>query len=364
MFLSASDLVLNANGVRVGPRRVTEERLLRVDRGVYIGVDKLAADPASWSVRARVAEARLLALNARAFGSEGFAFTGESALVVLGLDPWWNNPDVSVRRKVRSGTKTGMWAMHVGSTTVSETRIKQTDVFADSLDTSLFTKRGLPISPLPILVLDLVRSAHTLQAFHDVSVLLRYHSRFDRWELERSQAQAAHIKQDLRNELCDLRAGRDKRVHWFGRALAVLDASDPGIESPAESIVLWALHSILDPVYTIQSQRAFYANGRRRFVDIAIPERRVAIEVSGFGKFGDSSASAHQVAAAAVKRQQDLEDLGWHIVNITYQQARDVEGLVNYLTQRLGALGVRTHSAHGLLWEPPSLELFAKHRRS
>ena len=305
MLLSASDLVLNANGVRVRPRRVAEERLLRVDRGVYVGVDKLAADPASWSVRARVAEARLLALNARAFGSEGFAFTGESALVVLGLDPWWNNPDVSVRRRVRSGTKTGMWAMHVGSTTVSETRIKQTDAFVDSLDTSLFTRRGLPISPLPILVLDLVRSAHPLQAFHDVSVLLRFHSRFDRWELERSQARAAHIKQNLRNELCDLRAGRDKRIHGFGRALAVLDASDPGVESPA-----------------------------------------------------------HQVAAAAVKRQQDLEDLGWHIVNITYQQARDVESLVNYLTQRLGALGVRTHSAHGLLWEPPSRELFARHRRS
>ena len=364
MLLSASDLVLNANGVRVRPQRIAKEHLLRVDRGIYVGADKLGRDPSPWKVRARVAEARLLALGVRSSNSDVPVFTGESAMVVLGIEPWWNNPNVTVRRKVRSGTKTDMRAIQVGSTTVPQTQIKQTDTFIGPLNTPLITRCGLAISPLPIVILDLVRSAHPLQAFHDVSLLLRFHTRFSRWQLDRSRSQTAQIKSNIHNDLRALRASSDRRIHGFRRALALLHASEPGIESPAESIVLWALHCILDAGYSIQSQRAFSANGRHRFVDIAIPEARVAIEVSGFGKFGDSSAEAHRVASAAVERQQDLEDLGWRIVNVSYEQATDIENLVSYLAKRLGALGIRTHMAQGLLWAQPNHQLFERHRRT
>ena len=364
MLLSSSDLTLNVGDGRVKPRRIVEEQLVRVGRGVYIKKEALTRDPEPWKVRARVAEARLLAFNARASKPGTYSFTGESAMVALGLEPWWSNPNISVRRRARSGIQTEMSAIPLGVTTVPGVRIQQTSTFSNSLDRPILTPSGLPNSPVSLVVLDLARSAHPLQAFHDVSVLLRFHARFSRWQLEASRTRAQVAKNSLNQELHALRANSAGVIRGFQRALKLINVSEPGVDSPAESIVLWALHCVLEPGYIIQSQRAFTANGRNRFVDIALPEPQIAIEVSGFGKFGGSSANAHEVAVAAMRRLQDLDDLGWSIINVTYRQAKDIKGLISYLTERLSVHGVKTRSAQGELWLPPTAELFARDRRS
>lgn len=303
-----------------------------------------------------VAEARVRAVTHLLRRGSPLCFTGESALVALGLEPWWNNPDVMLRRERPVGTHPTLNSVRLGKHTVSAVLARETR--SSPGDAAMTRASGLPIAPPQLIAADLGRMLHPLQAFHDCSVLLRHLSGFDRFSLAESRARE-RIWRDVLLEFLG-RIGRSRGVR---RARAVVMAADAGLESPGESAVSWLLNCVLADTRQLSSQHPVQAAGTTVFIDLAIPDHQVAVEVTGRGKFGASSDSAHEVAERFVSRQQALTDSGWRFLNITYDQALRPLTLASYLLSSLGRYGVPVREPSGPLWELPSPMLFDRSRR-
>lgn len=370
MQIHSTDLVLSGRDRRIGPALASKRGLVALTRGVFVPSTVLGIHQQPWIVRQRVAEARLLAIQSQLRADA--AFTAESALGARGLAPWWDNPDVCLRRANFSGRRFPVRPVRLGGVQVPAARVRQFCGAPRVLGKATGYSVGVPLAPDHLVVLDLAAGCHPLQAFHDVSLLIRYEVGFDRRDLTLSSGRADVYKDMTAARLRDFNeAARRSRpptsstraVPGLAKALAILDAADPGVESPAESALLWALKCILPNEVEIETQRPFQTRRGRRNVDIAIPGYRVAIEATGYGKYGGSSASAHQVAQAAVLRQQDLEDLGWIVINVTYDQVKRPIELLGYLGERLGKARIRAGAPRGPLFAPPTPLLFHPSRR-
>ena len=334
-------------------RRIRKSNsLVMVVRGTYVATSYLEGEK-PWDVRRRVAQARLLATM-----RHGVLFTGESALVTLGIEPWWNNPDVTVRTDARSGKPALFPAVPVGEIIVPSVawHCRRSGPMVEGLEAEDFW--GMPLAPIPLLAYDLCQRAHPLQAFHNVSAFLRFIAGFDRWDLVGSRIREARWREHLIQEVSSLGMERGHR-----RTQAVLESASGGIESPAESTVLWVLACLVRGRQEVVCQHEVQVRGRRFFVDIALPEEMIAIEVSGMGKFGGTAATADEVALRFSRRQQLLTDSGWRFINVYYEQCRDLSALVVYLRERLCALGVTVSRPGGKLWAAQSPELFHRDRK-
>ena len=119
----------------------------------------------------------------------------------------------------------------------------------------------------------------------------------------------------------------------------MFQSADPAGESPGETIVGWCLRLILRKPESLRSQYEVDAGGRF-FLDFAVPEAGLAIEVTGFGKFGTRREEAYSVGQKLVRRQQLLD-----------------------LMRRLPALGVPVKPPSGPCWDPSMTKVFARSRR-
>ena len=178
-------------------RRIRKSNsLVMVVRGTYVATSYLEGEK-PWDVRRRVAQARLLATM-----RHGVLFTGESALVTLGIEPWWNNPDVTVRTDARSGKPALFPAVPVGEIIVPSVawHCRRSGPMVEGLEAEDFW--GMPLAPIPLLAYDLCQRAHPLQAFHNVSAFLRFIAGFDRWDLVGSRIREARWREHLIQEVC------------------------------------------------------------------------------------------------------------------------------------------------------------------
>ena len=385
MEIQHSELVVTSSTNRLSKRRAVGEGLARIGRCTHLSQRRLHASEKPWVTRQRVAEARILMVQhlissrARYASKDGdFVFSGESALVILGLQPWWNNPDVVVRRVRRSGHKCVLPAVPVHNARVPEVKLVQIrhsakqvlgsggtsfghrlaahGVEVDPNETGVHS--GIRIAPAHLIVYDLCRLLHPLQAFHDVSLLLRHLSRWDSQDPSGSHQRVEIVKGALRQDLDALGA-----VPWIRRTRAILAEADGGLESPAESIVLWTLRAMMRKPANVVTQVPVAA-GRQTFrIDIGIPSIKLAIEVTGRGKFGESSTSAYGVADRFVARQQMLEAADWRVINITYDQAKKLTPLMDWLRKLLSQHGLTTRVPHPLIWAEAAPLLMAKSRR-
>ena len=219
-------------------------------------------------------------------------------------------------------------------------------------------QRPTPLSSPPWLVAaDIARSFHPLQATHDCGLLLRDASGYDRFDQQASRTRAERLRREWIKNL-DALAGS----YGIRRARAVFQSADPAGESPGETIVGWCLRLILRKPESLRSQYEVDAGGRF-FLDFAVPEAGLAIEVTGFGKFGTRREEAYSVGQKLVRRQQLLADLGYTTLNVTYQQARNPHTLIRDLMRRLPALGVPVKPPSGPCWDPSMTKVFARSRR-
>lgn len=309
-----------------------------------------------WTLRNLVSEARILSTMLAPRRDGEVMFTGESALVVLGLDAWWNNPDVTFRSKGKRRSPVNAPSISVGDTTVPAVRV----VELRSSPPEFLTSRayGVDIVEPHLVAADLARRGHPLQGFHNVSAPLRYLAQFNRFEPEISRQSESMWKNQMQIYLNGLASSKGVR-----QARAVIAFADAGLESPAESIVAWILNCILEDPSAFVTQHPVAIEGRDVYMDLAFPAFHVGIEVTGYGKFGDTESTARRVGAALVARQQALSETGWSIINVSYDQAKDVTQLASHLRKLLLRPGVPTHSPGGPLWAKPTTELFSSRRR-
>lgn len=326
--------------------------MVRVARGRYLP-SALLNNRKPWEVRQLIAQARLHASN-----DGQVAFTGESALVALGVEPWFNNPDVWVRKPRTSGGVPRAESVKSSEGAVNEVRVRQITAPPRFQDMQTTIANGLPIVPMGVVVYDLARTLHSLQAFHDVSTFLRRLAQFDRWDLPNSRSRELRYKEIIYAELAGIGPARGAAA-----ARTTLEIADAGIETPAESIVVWSARCILDPGVKVATQFPLSAGGRQFFIDLALPDQMIAIEISGYGKFGGDSATARQVATRFARRQQAITDSGWRFINVFYEHTQDIATLSYYLRERFSVFGVAVRRDTSPAWQPATVELFSKDRR-
>lgn len=370
MQMEHSDLVVISSKARSAKGREERGELARIGVNAYADWRRLQGTGQPWEVRMRVAEARIISIQRLVTtgsdkpqpGSEPI-FTSESALVILGLQPWWNNPDVTLRRAKRSGHRPEVPPVRLPGGTVPAVRFGHVRHDPGQLGVgagrpATFVQAGIAIAPAHLVIYDLCRLLHPLQAFHDVSLLLRYSARWDSRDLAGSERRLKSVKQKIANDLAEL--GPVPRIR---RTRAILNKADAAIESPAESIVLWTLLSMVKDSSLIATQIPVLVRGHKFRIDVGVPAVQLAIEVTGLGKFGDTNTAAHEVAGRFVHRQQMLESVGWRVVNITYEQAKALPELMARLREVLSEHGIPTTVPDRLLWEVATPELMARNRR-
>ncbi|MCA5892594.1 hypothetical protein LEP48_04395 [Isoptericola sp. NEAU-Y5] len=110
------------------------------------------------------------------------------------------------------------------------------------------------------------------------------------------------------------------------RAREVVDLADPRSESPGESLLRWVVHDAGLP-----TPEAGHRTMTRRgdvWLDLAWPERKVALEFDGAVKYsgGDYGDPAGRVFAEKL-RQDALEEAGWLVVRVTWDDLHQAEAL-------------------------------------
>lgn len=106
----------------------------------------------------------------------------------------------------------------------------------------------------------------------------------------------------------------------------MIDRADAGCESPGESLVLLALlRAGIDGTTT---QEEVQVAGHTYFVDIALPNLKIAIEFDGRIKYGDTVNEVHESIEAEQRRQRDLERAGWTVIRVRWSDLRVIDEVV------------------------------------
>jgi predicted transcriptional regulator of viral defense system len=116
---------------------------------------------------------------------------------------------------------------------------------------------------------------------------------------------------------------------WPGirAAATAVMLADARTESPLESLTRVALHRYGVPPPVPQHWVVDRRYGSRYRVDFGWPDRWVVVECDGLGKYGGAGDVANALVAEKL-RQERLEELGYVVVRVTWQQVTRDPGLV------------------------------------
>ena len=326
-------------------------------RGCHLREGHLDEGLPPWEARRIVAEARIRAVQRQMARNGEPVFTGESGLLARGLSTWWDNPDVSVRRPRRSSQPVFLKAVECGDLSVPSARVRQVAAEPPYEDLVVEQWGDLCVALPGLTLVDLCRHSHSLQAFYGAASLVSDLARFDRFEFGESQKRVRRVQRSLSEELSTY-----KGVKGVRRARALVDVGVVGFDSPAEAAVAWLLIVMLPPGVPVVSQLPVQTPSGLVFIDVALPDHNIALEISGVGKFGEELQVRERVNDF-LDRQQRLLDAGWLSVNVKAQEALDLLGLARSLYRRLHPHGVPIDEPRGLLWQEQTPDLYHRDRR-
>lgn len=320
MRMTNSDIVMLRGN---HSRAVAEHRLIRVKRGVGILPPKHGEALPRWEAFAIAAQARILAV-ARTMRRE-VVFTRESAMLVHGLPCWALNPDVSIRVD-GSFTPSPLPEIVIGGHRIPAVRIRSTcGAYAKPEAERI---GGLLADPLEESALQMALKAPPVDAVVAVSAIIRALSRFDRFRQSEGRRREAMVKERLSACLAALGAAPGKH-----QARAVLAVSDAGCESVGERALLFTLATAFP--FEIRSQYEVVIHGHSYFLDFAIPSLKIAFEFDGLIKMGNDHESFRRAQRALLARQRELEDAGWVVIRIGWEELMDPAGLREKLIERV-----------------------------
>lgn len=337
--MNMSDLVLTA-----GREAASFEpgQLVRIRRGVALRLPPGAVGAPRWEIVSAVGQARILATQATA--KLPLVFTNESALLLMGIDGWVQNPDVLVRCDGRKMPQT-LPAVQVGKTVVPGVERRQSWARAPLPPRRC---RGVMVDDPAVVAVHFAATSHPLEAVVALSGLMRLmvlEACGGRASREAIAAQAPQVRARLHGLVEGLSYVPDRR-----RAHQLINAADPGCESLGERVVLYVLSTLTGA--PVVCQQSVEAGGRSYFVDLAVPHLRLAIEFDGVSKLGSTDRELRESRYAWVERQAAIVNAGWRVVRYRWEDLRDLSALRSALV-RDGALGDDVAGAHTSLWIPP-----------
>ncbi|WP_143180893.1 hypothetical protein [Buchananella hordeovulneris] len=291
-----------------------------VRRGVRLRTDLLDDQPA-WRQARRAAEARVLATALA--GPRDVVFAGQSALLLWNVDLWQSNPDVEVR--LPCAEKGPVFpALTIGATTVPAVRQRQVWWRANGLPEE---REGVMADSLVDAALIAALRLAPMQAAVAVAGAMRRLV-----DYRRHTPQVATRTVQTRALLTSHLAERGDR-HGQLRARQLVRVVDPACETVGERALHWLLCTLLPQPPSAQLE--VNAEGRQFFLDLAIPERQLAIEFDGVSKLGQTPAAFQAAKRDWVERQAIISRAGWRVLRVAWRDLLALEQLRRTLRHQL-----------------------------
>lgn len=292
--------VFRASEVRAGVPVTGEpgrSDLARVRRGVYWWPTGQAAQ---WKVREQEHLARIAAIHVVSSGQHWFSHSSAALL--------WGLSVLGVRREVDLTT---LIPPRIRGGEASDVRRHWTALpLGDRAERS-----GLPVTSLERTVVDCARTMRDGAGLVLVDSALR------------AGADLAVVEDVLR---------RARGLRGVRRARAVLAMADGLAESPGETLTRHAIVS--DGLPSPELQVGVDTRIGRFWVDLGWPEVRVAVEFDGRVKYGVTGIDAAQAVFAEKRRQDALEEAGWMVVRVAWDDLRNPVAIAGRVR---GALALR-----------------------
>lgn len=316
--------------------------IARIRRGYGLRLRPEDEHGTPWDLRRQVTLARILATDMAAKRRPVFA--AQSAMAVWGVDGWTENPDV-VTRRATPGRLVELPAVQVMETCVSAARATQIYLEAPFKPVE---RRGVLVDTPATVALHMALQAHPLEAVVAVSGLMRLMvqsgpgSADTREQLaERSTAARTYLLQHLET-YAGMRGAR--------RAARVIAASSAECENVGERAALYLLAGLTTSEVT--PQHPVHLDGRKYYLDLAVPDQHVAVEFDGLGKLGATGRELQAAKQQWVDRQAALVSAGWRVVRLSWRDLDDLTRTRSLLGAQTG-LGDHTDSNRSGLWVPP-----------
>lgn len=310
--------IVGIHGTKVQLHRLRKNGdVLRILPGIYLPA-KILTGTSSTKCHEITFVARLAALSIR---YPTYVLSGPSAAFLLGLPTTCRLKDLFVYTNSLNGTRQVAFP-HV--VTPDGTRIPGTTISTcrPSHPVPAIEYLGFQIATPARVVVDCARLLADKHRFPIACAGLAHACHFDRFRQDESRARQEEARKEFHEALANtpLNTVGRKQARW------VIDRADAGCESPGEALVLLAL--LRAGIEGITTQEEVHVAGHTYFIDIALPNLKIAIEFDGRIKYGDTVDEVHDSIEAEQRRQRDLERDGWAVIRVRWSDLRVIDEVV------------------------------------
>lgn len=294
----------------------------KICRGWHLIPSSADNDRSPWQIRHLIHLAAVTA-TAKARPTPP-VFTRETALLLHGIPTLYPHRTISLRSPTPTKMRSLPPVVHQGVR--CEQRLRQV-WSAQRLPP--IEVAGLLVDSLPETAVEIALTAPEEEAAIAVSGILRRLSAFDRFDLVGSRAREASARATMQRLLDTCGPTNGSR-----RALQILQSADAGCENPAEA----KLHHLLLQLFPepLVTQCEQWVGRNRYFIDMALPDRRLAFEFDGMAKLGTTTAEFERAKREMWDRQRDLQDAGWQVVRVRWDEFSDTNRLVGRILRAAG----------------------------
>lgn len=310
--------IVGIHGTKVQLHRLRKNGdVLRILPGIYLPAGILTG-ASSTECHEITFIARLAALSIR---YPTYVLSGPSAAFLLGLPTACRLKDLFVYANSLNGTRKIVFphvvtpdGTRIPGTTISTCRPSHTVPAIEYL--------GFRIATPARVVVDCARLLADKHGFSIACAGLAHACRFDRFR----QAESRVRQEEARKEFHEALANTPLNTVGRERARWIIDRADAGCESPGEALVLLAL--LRAGINGMTTQEEVHIDGHAYFIDIALPDLKIAIEFDGRIKYGDTVDEVHDSIEAEQRRQRDLERDGWTVILVRWSDLRVIDEVV------------------------------------
>ena len=298
-------------------RRHKTGDILRITAGVYIE-SEVFANLNPRDCQALVFAARLCALSVR---HPSYTLSGPAIASLLGLPGTSSLEKLVIYVPSRSCSR----FVHFPEIVIDDNiRIPSVRVRTcrPSRPVSSIEYLGFRIATPARVLVDCSRLLSDKRGFPIACAGLARACQFDRFHQEASRDREDEARRKFHEALDDT----PRNARGRGQARWIIDHADAGCESPGEALVLLAL--LRAGIVGISTQEEVHIDGRTYFIDIALPDLKIAIEFDGRIKYGETVDQVHDSIEAEQRRQRDLERVGWKVIRVRWSDLTLIDEVV------------------------------------
>ena len=298
-------------------RRHKTGGILRITAGVYIESEAFV-DLNPRDCQALVFAARLCALSVR---HPSYTLSGPAIASLLGLPGTGSLEKLVIYVPSRSCSR----LVHFPEIVIDDNiRIPSAHIRTcrPSHPVSSIEYLGFRIATPARVLVDCSRLLSDKRGFPIACAGLARACHFDRFH----QEEARNRQEEARREFHEALDNTPRNARGRRQARWIIDHADAGCESPGEALVLLAL--LRAGINGLATQEEVHIDGRTYFIDIALPDLKIAIEFDGRIKYGATVDQVHDCIEAEQRRQRDLERAGWKVIRVRWSDLKLIDEVV------------------------------------